>query len=170
MSLQETLFGFEGRLRRRDWWVAWIGMGLVSYVVTSIIAPLVLGIDGRPEVDPQTFSVSYPVPLLIALLGTTSLLMWPYLAVSVKRAHDRGRSGRFVAGLLMATTIVAYAPHILKSFLGVDVGAYAWVATGVSGAVSLWLLVVLGFLDGAKGPNRYGPSPKGLGDQADTFT
>ena len=29
---------------------------------------------------------------------------------------------------------------------------------------SLYQLVVLGFLDGTPGPNRFGTSPKGIGD------
>jgi uncharacterized membrane protein YhaH (DUF805 family) len=32
--------------------------------------------------------------------------------------------------------------------------------------VNLWVLVELGFLEGTKGPNRYGPSPKGIGGNA----
>jgi uncharacterized membrane protein YhaH (DUF805 family) len=29
--------------------------------------------------------------------------------------------------------------------------------------VGLWYLVEIGFLDGTQGPNRFGPSPKGIG-------
>jgi uncharacterized membrane protein YhaH (DUF805 family) len=32
--------------------------------------------------------------------------------------------------------------------------------------VQIWVLVELGFLDGTPGPNKYGPSPKGIGAPA----
>lgn len=38
-------------------------------------------------------------------------------------------------------------------------------------AAMIYLLVVVGFLDGTPGPNRFGPSPKGVGgDTAEVFS
>ncbi len=31
---------------------------------------------------------------------------------------------------------------------------------------AIWLFVELGILDGTQGPNRFGPSPKGIGEPA----
>jgi uncharacterized membrane protein YhaH (DUF805 family) len=31
---------------------------------------------------------------------------------------------------------------------------------------ALWPLIELGFLDGTQGPNKFGPSPKGIGAPA----
>jgi uncharacterized membrane protein YhaH (DUF805 family) len=60
------------------------------------------------------------------------LSLWWYFAISVKRMHDRGRSGWWV--LLM----------FLLSFVLIG---------------SIWWLVDLGILEGEEGPNKWGPNP-----------
>jgi uncharacterized membrane protein YhaH (DUF805 family) len=69
-----------------------------------------------------------------ALIGC--ILLWPRLAISIKRLHDRGKSGLWI--------LLVFIPVL------------GW----------LWLLVDMGFLDGTPGPNKFGPSPKGLGAAA----
>ena len=67
------------------------------------------------------------------LIGLFALAaIWMKLAVLVKRWHDRDKSGWWV--------LITLVPLI------------GW----------LWQLIECGFLDGTPGPNRYGPSPKGL--------
>jgi uncharacterized membrane protein YhaH (DUF805 family) len=58
--------------------------------------------------------------------------IWADLALQVKRWHDRDKSWVWI--------FIAFIPIV--------------------GAI--WLLVEVGFLDGTPGPNKYGPSPKGL--------
>ena len=58
--------------------------------------------------------------------------IWMKLAVLVKRWHDRDKSGWWV--------LIVLIPLI------------GW----------FWQLIECGFLDGTQGPNKYGPSPKGL--------
>lgn len=57
------------------------------------------------------------------------ILLWPHLATTVKRLHDRGRSGWFV--------LIALIPII-----------------GV-----VWLWIETWFLPGTPGPNAYGSGP-----------
>ena len=79
---------------------------------------------------------SYAICLFVVLLPLVLLYavdVWIGLALAVKRCHDRDKSGWFL--------LIGFIPII--------------------GGV--WLLVELGFLDGTQGPNRFGPSPKGLG-------
>jgi uncharacterized membrane protein YhaH (DUF805 family) len=64
--------------------------------------------------------------------------MWPSLANSVKRLHDRDKAWWWIILMYLACL----------TFVGI-----------------LWPLIELGFLDGTPGPNQYGPSPKGLGGQ-----
>jgi uncharacterized membrane protein YhaH (DUF805 family) len=78
-----------------------------------------------------------PNGLVLALLGVLYIVyIYIALALDVKRCHDRDKSGWFV--------LIGLIPII--------------------GAI--WLLVELGFLDGTQGPNRFGPSPKGIGGDA----
>ncbi len=59
-------------------------------------------------------------------------LIWISLALAIKRWHDRDKSGW-------------------------------WVLIGLIPIVGgIWTLIECGFLDGTQGPNKFGPSPKGL--------
>jgi uncharacterized membrane protein YhaH (DUF805 family) len=76
-----------------------------------------------------------PNPIFMALIGVIYLVdIYVGLALGAKRCHDRDKSAWFLA--------IGLIPLI--------------------GAI--WLLVELGFLDGTQGPNRFGPSPKGIGE------
>ena len=58
--------------------------------------------------------------------------VWTGLALQIKRWHDRDKSWVWI--------FISFIPAI--------------------GAI--WALVECGFLDGTPGPNKYGPSPKGI--------
>ncbi len=76
-----------------------------------------------------------PNGLILALMGVLYLVyLYVWAAIMVKRAHDRDKTGWFVLIILIPL-----------------IGA-------------IWILIELGFLDGTQGPNKYGPSPKGIGD------
>ncbi|MBP2160248.1 MULTISPECIES: DUF805 domain-containing protein [Asticcacaulis] len=81
------------------------------------------------------------VPLAAGLL-VVGLYVFMSSCVAAKRWHDREKSG-WLAGLV-------YVPLI--------------------GAVALlWHLIECGFAQGTPGPNRYGPSPKGVNDPEQVF-
>ena len=78
--------------------------------------------------------MGHPNPLVLALmLPLAAADFWIGIALAIKRCHDRDKSGVFL--------LVGLIPLI----------------------GGIWLLIDLGFLDGTPGPNKYGPSPKGLG-------
>jgi uncharacterized membrane protein YhaH (DUF805 family) len=71
------------------------------------------------------------------ILGSvvTLVLFWVSLANAVKRCHDRDKSGWWLLLYwLVSLTIIGL----------------------------IWPLIELGILDGTPGPNRFGPSPKGV--------
>lgn len=174
MPLKDLLFGFEGRLRRRDWWIWSIALGIVYYAASDISAAL-LGLDahvffrgGREAVigDPLA-------PLAHALILSLAFL-WPSSALTAKRAHDRGASAWPPVLVNLACQALSFWPTESYGVAGRALDNGDWV--GGSGliagliivAASLYLVVVLGFLDGTPGPNRFGRSPKGIGgDPAD---
>jgi uncharacterized membrane protein YhaH (DUF805 family) len=128
MNIVHLLTSYKGRIRRLHFWLGLIGAGVVFGVVYSIITSMSMG---------AIASGGSPNPILM-ILGLIVDLVWLYvaLAIYVKRAHDRDKSGWFVAIILIPL-----------------IGA-------------IWLLIDLGFLDGTQGPNKYGPSPKGIGGDA----
>ena len=122
MDITNLPFSFEGRIRRLHYWMASIGAGLTVGVIGSVL----IGFSGI-----ATGHFNPIVGLLLAVIYGADI--WIGIALGVKRAHDRDKSGWFL--------LIALIP-----FIG-----------------AIWLLVELGFLDGTPGPNKFGESPKGLG-------
>jgi uncharacterized membrane protein YhaH (DUF805 family) len=102
----------RGRISRRIWWLwgvgALIGLGTLLHALLGIARV-------------KSGTAEHLVNLL---------LLWPALALSVKRWHDTNRSGAWV--------LVALVPVV------------GWLA----------LLVANGLLPGTRGPNRHGPAPR----------
>jgi len=130
MDFRHLFLSFEGRTRRQNFWIGVIILWLIEGVVYSFLwMPSFAGaaMRGNPFAIASVLSVHSLVGDLVFLA-----LLWPSLALQVKRWHDRDKSGWFV--------LVNLIPFI------------GW----------LWTLIECGFLDGTQGPNRFGPSPKGI--------
>lgn len=83
MDIAHLLFSFQGRIRRRDFWIVF----LIFSIVTSISLPRLFGLPGaHPD-----FSGEGLIGLAIFVLS-----VWIHLAVLVKRWHDRDKSGWWV--------------------------------------------------------------------------
>jgi len=144
-----ALFSFNGRLRRQHFWISWLILLGVS-VVTSWI------------------------PFIGVLIGL--ILIWPNLAITVKRLHDMGKTGWFavipwvatIIGFFMIISAVGMAiftnpqafenkdPAAALSMLGSMMGGLA-----IMGLVGLAFLLWIGITDSQRGDNRFGPNPKG---------
>src|SRR6516162_9898871 len=97
MSIMQMLLSFEGRMRRRDFWLCVLGLLVVQWVLQSIctmlffpVAPMSVAVG--PGGDVTVFNAWLwrmgPSFMLIGLL-----LLWPRLAIGAKRCHDRNKSG-----------------------------------------------------------------------------
>lgn len=109
--MRALLFGRQGRVDRRTWWL-WavampLGMGLYFTVLLRVVG----------------------VPARVTDNVVNLLLLWPVVAVSVKRWHDRDKSGWWV--------LVNLVPVV------------GWV----------WALVENGLLSGSRDANRFGQPP-----------
>ena len=124
MDFMNMFLSFNGRLRRLHFWIGFI----ILWVVEVIIAALLIG----PAIAAAATSGSAPGPLALIGYLLYLVLLWPALALQVKRWHDRDKSGWWV--------LISFVPII---------GA-------------LWILIECGFMDGTPGPNKFGPSPKGV--------
>ena len=141
MGILAKFFSFRGRLRRRDYWLCNLALGVV---MMAIITPLILTLEFEPN-DPRVEAVSL-------------IFLWPSIAVLVKRIHDRDKTGWMAANY--------WVPSLVSTGLGFlsDSEFALWkvfIDIGV-GMVGLWYLVEFGFMDGTPGKNAYGPSPKGV--------
>lgn len=110
---QHLLFQFDGRINRAKFWAGvgalFVGYFLIAILFGAIDSSAVRGI------------------LVILYLG----FIWPSLAISIKRWHDRDKSGWWV--------LIGFIPIIGP----------------------IWSLIETGILEGTKGPNQYGPDPLG---------
>jgi uncharacterized membrane protein YhaH (DUF805 family) len=147
---QKLLFSFEGRTRRSHFWIGWLiclGAGVVAGWI----------------------------PLIGFVISIA--LIWPNLAITVKRLHDLGMSGwvaavPFVAnivGFIMifvsvgasvfmnATALENEDPAAILALIGPAVGIL-----GLLFLVNFGFLLWVGLVDGKPGSNKYGSNPKGL--------
>ena len=118
MNLQQFYLSPNGRVGRADWWLKYI----VAFGVISIVAVVLDNGLGLTFGEQETGVIS----LLVAVLT-----IYPAIVVTIKRFHDRNKSGWWV--------LIALVPLL---------GAF-------------WILIECGFLRGTVGPNRFGPDPLG---------
>jgi uncharacterized membrane protein YhaH (DUF805 family) len=142
------LFSFDGRMRRSEYWITNFGLGIFKAVLGVVLAAA----TGQLGTKDGGWAS-----------GVIELLfLWPTLAVMVKRGHDRDRSiwlsiGVFLIGVV--AVIVTSASQLS------DANTVAFAGLVVTVGCIGFLLIDYGFIDGTQGPNRYGPSPKGVGPQ-----
>lgn len=143
--LLDGLFGFEGRYRRSEYWIASIGLAIVRLVALSVGA-VVLGM-GWVEAS-NFFSLR---------VGLDLMFLWPYAAIAIKRGHDRNRSARYTGVLLALLYGIAWGGSWLLQAGDAILGAVLGL---VMLPIAFYMLIDYGFIDGTKGSNRYGPSDK----------
>ena len=114
MPVSQILFSLRGRVPRIVFWL----YGVLGPLLVTLMAEMLLGIVGVSERRAE--------------MVTTVLLVWPCAAVSVKRWHDRDKSGW-------------WALVYLIPLIGV-----------------LWTLIANGLLRGTVGANRFGDDPTGI--------
>lgn len=139
MTLEQKLFHFQGRIRRRDYWLCSI---LTTLFALCVAAVAVLGFGAGLE-DENLSS------------GIWLIALWPNLALGVKRLHDRGRSGWFCVPFLIVPGILQEVPARLEVGAPVLFFVNVWVFV-----LLVWGLVEMGLRDSVPGTNRFGPSPK----------
>jgi len=109
----DFLFSFEGRINRAKFW---LGVAIL-YVVPWVLFIIAAAVNS---------SFLWILVSLVVLV-----MIWPGLAISIKRWHDRDKSGWWI--------LIGFIPLIGP----------------------IWALVETGFLEGTPGPNQYGPNPLG---------
>lgn len=147
-DFQHVMLSLDGRIRRQHFWLGWL---------ICLGAGVVLGW----------------IPFLGALLSIA--LIWPNIAITVKRLHDMGHAGwltiiPWIAGIVAIGGIIATVgmtaierggnlesedPAVIWSMIGPALGIVAVVFL-----VQFGFLLWIGLTDSQPGQNRYGPNPK----------
>jgi uncharacterized membrane protein YhaH (DUF805 family) len=112
------LFEFDGRINRGKFWA-----GFAATWVIGIVGGILFGIAAAVDSGAVWVIIGF---LLIMIYVA---LIWMGLAISIKRWHDRGKSGWWI--------LIGIVPII----------------------GGIWALVETGFLEGDSGDNQYGANP-----------
>jgi uncharacterized membrane protein YhaH (DUF805 family) len=169
------LFSFEGRINRAKYWLSFpilVGwMLLIMWIMWLIMITALLAT--RAPHGRDTINVSFGINEIVTLLGRASHLslssreivslagnlfgitvfMWICLATSVKRLHDRDRSGWWIVPFFVlpnfSCNIQEWLGDSIFSFL---IGLALFI-------LCIWGFIELGFLRGTRRINRFGPDP-----------
>jgi uncharacterized membrane protein YhaH (DUF805 family) len=163
-DLLPLLFSFKGRIQRLYWWVATIAAGAVAGIVTTLLEYFARS-SGAFIPDPSSGEIAPTGNFGAAITAIGLANLWINLALSVKRLHDRDRTGAWV--FLQILLVFLAVIMIVVAIAAPNDGPWVMLA-GLTGAVafafSVWLFVELGFLRGTRGPNRFGPDPLGASE------
>ena len=154
---------FSGRSRRMEYWMFQLFLFLV-YMALMVLMMIVGGGALMTGNDPSAMMAAGGAALVIGgLYMLFALAMFiPSLAVTVRRLHDTNRSGWWILAplsgyviMLIGTVMAAGSPDNpgLGGILAM-IGLVAVIGLGIT-------LLVFMFLEGTRGPNKYGPDPKG---------
>ncbi len=160
------LFSFEGRINRAKYWLAtliilgWMILALLLLAGISAAFGIghglsidLFGISASIELnDNVSASTARWFPWVITV-PMTAAFAWCYAAASIKRLHDRMRSGWWMVPFVVAPGLFDHLKELLADSHAVAVlGLVMFV-------LYIWGFVELYFLRGTRGPNRLGPDP-----------
>jgi uncharacterized membrane protein YhaH (DUF805 family) len=160
------LFRFDGRINRAKLWLAGLVLlGLMSVVGATIAAiqSLLGGLtsfhfgagDLFKLVDPDAYrSLTWAdLPRLAVKLVSTTLLMWVYFAISIKRLHDRDKSGWWMVPFFAV-------PGLYNQFIDRLPDSHADLPLAIAAsALCLWGFIEMYCLKGSRKTNRFGADP-----------
>jgi uncharacterized membrane protein YhaH (DUF805 family) len=160
------LFRFDGRINRAKLWLAMpviLGgltfLGIVTVAIQSLFGgptPFGLGVkDIFKLVDPDVYRTLKPTDLprlLVKLLGI-SLMLWVYFATSIKRLHDRDKSGWWMVPFFVV-------PGLYNQFEDRLPDSYFMMLPAlIVFVLYVWGFVELYCLKGSRKTNRFGADP-----------
>jgi uncharacterized membrane protein YhaH (DUF805 family) len=166
MDWTSFLFGFQGRINRARIWLGVLAIFCWMIFVLMVAASLgaLLGATGSFSlgvndvfrlVDPETYRSHAPahLPILVIKTAGNSLFLWVYLAVSVKRLHDRDKSGWWMVPFFVLPGLYnQFSDRLDDSYLVIPLGL-------IAGGLCLWGGIEMYFLKGSRKTNRFGPNP-----------
>jgi uncharacterized membrane protein YhaH (DUF805 family) len=132
----------RGRVSRQEFWLGYFSLVIVALILVHVLPHPDGGIYFPPGDTPDNQAwrdelLGWPEFISLALT-------WPVVAIYAKRLHDLNLSAWWLL-LLPAVTFTAGMSELNR----LHIVAYGG------------LLLVLGFLPGGDGPNRFGEDPRG---------
>jgi uncharacterized membrane protein YhaH (DUF805 family) len=166
------LFSFEGRINRAKYWLSLFVLPVCMLVALCMMFFAMLAVDGFLH-SKGTQSINFGFDEIFVLLGRAfhlslspldaislvmnlfgmTVLMWIMLATSIKRLHDRDRSGWWIVPFFVLPSF----SDTIQGWLGESIFSFA---VGLALFIlCIWGFIELGFLRGTRRTNRFGPNP-----------
>ena len=162
---------FSGRSRRMEFWMWQLFKFLVSCVLWILFiamfgSALMSGDPGQMVAAMGSIVLAWGILMVLALA-----ILIPDIAVAVRRLHDTNRSGWWILapvapylvgwvalGASLGSGMAGGAKDPAAAFAGV--GGIIFMVSMLAALALAVMLLVFYFLEGTRGPNKYGPDPK----------
>jgi uncharacterized membrane protein YhaH (DUF805 family) len=121
-----VLTSFQGRIRRSHYWLAHLSLSIVSGALMFLPSVIMTGLGLSPAAPGAADwpRLLFGLVLMLALLAADFFLIRASIAVTVKRWHDRGKTGwLYLVGLI---PIIGLWPFIELGFLDGTPGENAY--------------------------------------------
>ncbi len=148
MYLIKLFASFNGRIGRMGFWFGLIVLMIVGSALAIPAYPNILSDDPFNGIL-KNWKQMGPYGLTISLL-----LLYPAMAIVIKRLHDRNKSG-WQAALFWAPALI----QSISSLTGLDLDTVYSVTTWIAWyllVIGAWFMIELGFYSGTDGENSYG--------------
>jgi len=163
---------FSGRSRRLEYWMFTLGVWVLSTILNSVffafgmsfIAPVDAAAMNPEELVSTMMTTMEPYFIVMGLISLA--LFIPTIAVTVRRLHDTNRSGWWIL-MPWGALLLSFMSVILGGMLAaitpalVIVGIILAIVMELAALAGFIVLLVFMFLEGTRGPNRFGEDPKG---------
>jgi len=168
VSIAKVFLSLDGRIRRRDYWL---------YSILTVIGALALDFmafrtwgHGTSYIKALKFAETQPLgPFLLTVYIVNVLVVALRFPISAKRWHDRNRA-TWIAASLSGYSLLMQAVAIGLHVTDIRHAPLTYsVMTWINIPLALWTFVECGCMDGTKGPNQFGPSPKKVDAEAEVF-
>jgi uncharacterized membrane protein YhaH (DUF805 family) len=156
---------FSGRSRRKEYWLFFLAV-LLFYLALFLLMMVMMGgaiLSAAAGADGSGGEAAVGAGMMGAMLGggiigivillTWLLLLIPSLAVGVRRLHDIDRTGWWL--------MLGYGPYILSVILAMAQSVELAAILNIVSMIGFLVLLVFAVMPGTRGPNRFGPDPKG---------
>jgi uncharacterized membrane protein YhaH (DUF805 family) len=162
MSPFQILFSPAGRIRRRDYWLYSIGLFVAALALQYLVHSAIFGLPGKTLFADGAWMRGKTTPYALFAAAVFVVRQWPGFCIVAKRWHDRGRTAWIAVAYFVAANLSLWG-QVAYSVRGAPQNVFMQALIGLPAlGLLLWQFVECGCLDGTRGPNKYGPSPKGV--------
>ena len=163
------LFSFKGRINRVNYWLAGLVIAAFMLLFTALavgagIASSSATVSFGFDLD-DIFSVLDPatwralslaeLPMLLVKVPGTVLFLWIFVATTIKRLHDRDKSGWWMVPFFAVPGLYNHYADLLPDSWLVTIPAL------ITFLLMIWGCIELYFLRGTRWTNRFGANPLG---------